>query len=289
MIDDWLNSPELTERALKMTDRWSYAYGELGPFERRYLRQVIPFWGWYKFITKFAWRLGTDFPGRALAISQLSAIGKDAEEELGLVPPWVRGAILLNSEHGKLSYLSTMGLNPLAQFANPAKAIGQGDFNSILTMGQGSPLVQAALSAMGVDTMRGGAVSISPQSGIGPGFFGQQVDERTGVQVAPGEHGALRRFGMGLFRSVPATRMLEQYAMGGPVYPESIPGIAPAPMPRNPDNPPPTLGESFLYPSFGVNVNQMDLKKYQSFAKEQAAYARARNRRTLRKIEQTTK
>jgi hypothetical protein len=289
MIDDWLNSPELTERALKMTDRWSYAYGELGPFERRYLRQVIPFWGWYKFITKFAWRMGVDTPGRTQLVNQLSGIGKDAEDELGLVPPWVRGSIILNSEGGKLKYLSTMGMNPLAQFANPAQAVAKGDLNSLITMGQGSPLVQAALSAMGVDTLRGGAVSISPESGVGPGFFGQMVDENTGVQVNPAERSALRRFGMGLFRSVPMGRMGEQFITGGSSYPESIPLIDPRPMPRSPDAPPLTVGDTLLYPALGFNTNQMDLKKWQSFTAEQAANAKSRNRNTLRKIARTTR
>jgi hypothetical protein len=278
MVEQWLEDPNLVRRAQEMTDKWSYSYGELGPMERRYLRQVIPFWGWYKFITKFVWRMGVDNPARAQMLNQLSQIGKDTEHQLGLVPPWVRGSILLNLEGGKLHYLSTAGLNPLANFANPLMPEGA---TSLLTTGQFSPLIQASLSAMGIDTLRGGNVPISPQEGVGPGIFGQPTDLRTGQQVNLATRGAGRRFIMSLLRSVPEFRTAEQYGMGGTPYPESVPFIAPRPMAHDQQE---SYSSTVVMPALGANINELDLKGYQELARKQRKYARtlaARNRKKI--------
>jgi hypothetical protein len=280
-VEQWLDDPRLVNRAIDQTNKWSYAYGELGPWERRVLRQFIPFWGWYKFITKFVWRMGVDNPARAQMVNQLSSIGKDAEDELGLVPPWVRGSILLNLHGGRLQYLSTAGLNPLAQFANP---IGPEGAKSLVTLGQGSPLMQAALSAMGIDTLRGGAVPISPMEGVAPGLFGQPVNTQTGQTVDPATRSAYRRGLMGLIRSVPQFRMGEQLLEGGSVYPESVPIFADRPMPRNPDTPSESWRDTVLLPTVGFNTNTLDLKGYQELAKANQKYSLARQRNLLKKI-----
>lgn len=287
LVEQWLNDPELQRRALEETDKWSYSYGELGPMERRYVRQAIPFWGWYKFITKFAWRLGVDNPGRAQIINQISQIGQDAQDELGLVPPWVRGSIILNvTEGGKLKYLSTAGANPLASFAIP---FGPEGAKSWLQMGQASPAIQAWLAWQGYDTLRGGEVPISPMEGIGAGMFGQSVDVNTGQDVDLATRGAGRRALMTPLRSVPQFRMLENYLMGGSVYPESVPFIAPRPMARAEGAEPESLAEAFYAPAFGFNENEMDLKKYQLRASQNAKLAKAKARANLRRIERTTR
>lgn len=235
LIEQWLDDPELVDRTIDEVNKFSYSFGELGPFERRYIRQFIPFWGWYKFITKFAWRLPFEHPARANVINNLSNIGQVNEEEYGLMPMWMRGSIILNTmSGGGLKTLSTQGLNPLASFANPMSpqgALGGG----LAQLGQASPVVQAIMSAAGFDTLRGGVVPVSPENNVGRGFLNPLVSTETGEPINPASVGGLRRFAMGLLRSTPQIREGERWKAGGAVFPESVPFLDERPMPSTGD------------------------------------------------------
>jgi hypothetical protein len=228
---DWLlKDKDRVDRAMENVNRFGYNYAHLGPMERRYVRQLIPFWGWYRFITKLAWRLPVEYPGRTMALSFLAQAGQDKFDELGQVPDWLRGSIILNFHGGHLKYLSGMGVNPFSQFANPLAP--HGAISGLLELGQFSPVIQAGLLAEGLDPLTGDSVRISPQEGVSRDILGRLVDTQTGQQVSPVTHGGLRRAVMGLIRAFPEARIGEKYGImhGDTPYPESIPGIAERPM-----------------------------------------------------------
>jgi hypothetical protein len=217
-----LTDPVLIERALKESDKMSYNYSVLGPGERRVVRQFIPFWGWYKFISMAAYRMPVELPGRMNLIRNLSAIAADDEKKYGPMPEWVKGSIPLGlDKQGKFKYLSTMGMNPFGQVFNPFGP--QGVLQGAIQLGQFNPAIQAGMLGFGIDPLSGDQVSISPESGVGTDFFGRMWKD--GKQVNPATSGtALQRIGMGLLRSFPEYRIGERMNYG-PQYPESIPFI----------------------------------------------------------------
>lgn len=279
LIEQWLNDPKLVQRAVADVNKFSYAFGELSPFERRYVRQFIPFWGWYKFITKFAWRLPVDYPGRANIIQAFSSVGADAEHDVGKMPEWIQGSILLNLVGGKLHYMTALGINPLAQFANPARGFG-----GLLQLSQGSPAIQMILAGAGIDTLRGGTVPISPQEHVGKGSFGDLRDTRTGQLVNPATRGGFRRVIMAALRSIPEARIAERVYEGGPTYPESVPLLADRPMPPTKSTQPPSFMEDVVLPYLGVNLKTYDLANYQRLTKKQLAAAQKSAKRDLNRI-----
>jgi hypothetical protein len=110
-----LEHPQGVRQALDDVDRFAYNFAALGPFERRVVRQIAPFWGWYRFISGVAYRLPVEYPGRANIIASISNIGMTANEKHGEMPRWLQGNIMLGGAKGKINYLSTAGLNPLSQ------------------------------------------------------------------------------------------------------------------------------------------------------------------------------
>jgi hypothetical protein len=283
-MSEILNNPELVQSAIDDLNRFSYNFASLGPYERRYVRMAIPFWGWYKFISKFAYRLPAEYPGRTNVIANIGMLGNITQEEYGQFPEWLRGFIGLDqSGKGELTYLSTMGLNPLAQFFNPFSP--QGVVQGAVNVGQASPPIQALLATMGVDTLRGGVVPISPQEGVAPDFFGSWINTQEGKETSPMVEGAARRGFMGLLRAAPQFRMAEERLAGGrPVYPESIPFVSPRPMPIREGTRRDTSILAALGQSFGVYPKHFDLRAYQRLLPERVKYARARNKTQMQKL-----
>lgn len=282
-IDALLENPTLVEHALDDVNRFAYNMTELGPMERKYVRAFIPFWGWYKFITKLVWRLPVEFPGRALALNQLGTIGQVKEQELGLIPDWMKGSLFLNMDKKHLAFLPTRGLNPFAQFANPFS--DEGTIQGLLKWGQLSPAIQAALAGAGLDTLTGAPSDISPQEGVGQDFWGNPVDIITGKPLANvGQRASFRRSVATLLRSFPQYRIGEAWATGGnPVYPESIPFLAERPKGVNPSTRRPFTLQGVLAQYSGINPRTSNLAGTQNLMAKQIEYARTTNRRRLRK------
>ena len=281
-------NPEYVRWAIDDVNRFAYNFMDLGPTERRYVRQFIPFWGWYKFITKLIWRLPMDHPGKMNAVVRLGQIGQMKEEELGWLPPWARGAIFLNTDKRNLRYLPTRGLNPFSSFANPFSV--DGTIAGLMRLGQLSPAIGAGLYGMGIDPQTGDRVSISPQEGIGSDFFGGWVDTATGEPIHPMQAAGGRRFGMGLARAFPQFRIAEPLLMGGnPPYPESVPLFAPRPMGVLPESRrefdvgfQPSL--NLLAPYSGLAPKTIDLKRSQGLREKRAEYAETKNKNERKKL-----
>lgn len=281
-----LDSPKAVEEAIDDLNTFAYNFAALGPYERRYVRMAVPFWGWYKFISKVAYRLPVEYPGRTNILANIGMLGMGHEDEqLGNRPDWLHGVIPLGMEKGRLSYLSTMGQNPFSSFFNPFGP--QGGVEGAISLGQASPPIQAALSAFGLDTLRGGEVPISPKQGVAPDFFGSLIDIQNGRETNPAQQAGVRRFIMGLLRSAPQFRMGEQYlAQGRSVYPESVPFFDQRPMPTEPKD---TSVLANLGSIFGVAPKTYNLGGYQKGIRKRVKYAKSRNKTAMKKQRKSDK
>jgi hypothetical protein len=283
-IDFIKDNPEAVKKALADVDRFAYNFAALGPFERRYIRQAVPFWGWYKFISGLAYRLPVDFPGRTNLMSHLGTLGTNQTQEgYGDLPTWLKGALPLSGDTSNFKYLSTMGLNPFSQIFNPTGP--EGAVSGSLQLSQGSPLFQAIMAGAGIDTLRGGGtVPIHPSSGIAPDPFGQYRDVNTGEEVNVGQRESGARVVAALLRAFPQVRIGERVRSGGrSVYPESIPLVRERFMPTKPEA---RFGGSIadaLEQIVGFAPRPYDLEGYQSRRKKFTKYARTRQKSSLKK------
>lgn len=263
-IDDVIqNHPELVHQALNDLDRMSYSFGQMSPWERRLAKNLIPFWGWYKFITKTVWSLPLNFPGRAAAVSKLGQLGEAEQDKLGPMPDWLRASIMFDTHNlAGVHYLSMLGLNPLGDVANPAEG-----FNGLIRLGQMSPVIQAGLQAYGYNTLTGGLEGADPAQGIEE-INGKYVNTKTGKEydsIGQASVAAdVERFFGGLLRSFPQVRIGEQIYTGGkPTYPESIPFINERPIPIDPSKAKNVSPLQTLLQYVGFPPKTYDLQTYQ--------------------------
>lgn len=227
------NHPDLVNAAVDDANKFYYNYTLLGPGERRWVRRVVPFWGWYKFVTRLMYQLPFQYPGRTNVLSKLSDISNEfSEEELGILPPTIKGAIFLNKDRSNLEYIPTFGLNPFSDFANPAAP--EGTLAGLVNAQQLSPVLGAFLTSQGHDPYSGGSLELSPGSGLLEAGYGKVIDPETGEEVPGGLGSAMSgtRFLGALARSIPQIATLETILNGGRYpYADSIPLINQKPVP----------------------------------------------------------
>jgi hypothetical protein len=293
-VDFVAENPELTRHAIDDLNKFSYNFATLGPAERRYVRQVVPFWGWYKFISGLAYRLPVDYPGRTDILAHIGMLGTaETQAQYGKLPQWLLGAIPLTAPGAKnFKYLSTTGLNPFSQIFNPGGR--EGAMQGALQLGQGSPLIQAILEGYGTDTLRGGEVPISPQTlhdaGIAPDFWGSLVGiagtPQAGQDYSVSNVASGRRFLATILREFPYARIAERQMTGGrSVYPESLPWSL-RPMATKPESRFGGAGADVLEQLIGIAPRPYDLTSQQRLARKRALYARTRGRSEFRNLVQ---
>jgi hypothetical protein len=258
------NHPEFVHDALNELDRISYSFGQMSPWERKLAKNIMPFYGWYKFMSKFVWSLPMTTPGRALALSRLGQLGSSDQSQLGPIPDWLRSSIMFDTKNlQQVHYLSMLGLNPLGDVLNPA-----GGFQGIARLGQLSPVIQATLEGAGYNTLTGGLESIDPTSGI-INVNGQYIDLHTGKayeSLDQANVGAdVARFVGGLMRSFPEVRLAESFReQGHSVYPESIPFLSEKPIPTAQGSQPKNVTpQNLLLQWAGVAPRTYNLSRYQ--------------------------
>lgn len=177
------------------------------------------------------WQLPAQYPGRTNVLQKISEIGNEfTEEELGILPPELKGAIFLNADRGDLNFIPTFGLNPFSDFANPAAP--EGTVSGLLSTQQLAPLLSATLQSLGLDPYSGTAIELSPFSELIEGKYGNKIDPETGEEI-PGGGFNLNTFIGSLMRSMPQGRMLETMLgnQGRYASPESIPFFDERPYP----------------------------------------------------------
>ena len=95
-LDDAAATPHAPEvqkalaDAVKRADDALGAYDDMSPFEKRYVRQLFPFWSWIRNITRISANLVIDQPLRAAWVMRVGALGTDPNSEL---PDYLRGSI----------------------------------------------------------------------------------------------------------------------------------------------------------------------------------------------------
>jgi len=140
------HAPEVQQAlkdAVKRADDALGAYDDMSPFEKRYVRQLFPFWSWIRNITRISANLVIDQPLRAAWVMRVGALGTDPNSEL---PDYLRGSIQ--------TPFGLVDSNFLNAFADPTA-------QSILTpegaMRSLSPGIKlAAVAGAGMDLNRSG-------------------------------------------------------------------------------------------------------------------------------------
>ena len=274
--------PEIVDWATEEMNKFFYNYMDLGPFERKWVRQLVPFWGWYKFATKLAWRLPVEYPGRTNILNKLSMVAGDTtDEELGQLPPAMVGTLILNRDPNNASYLPVLGLNPLGEFATPFDP-NQG-VQGLFGLNQLAPPLQAVISAFGIDPFKGSTASLSPELNIAQNYFGQYSSTDTGAPRDPADVGWFQRLvGTGL-RSIPQVNIAERLTQGGaPVYPESIPFVDEQPIPVSGQSLRDTSPLGILGSFTGISPRNMDvLEAQKGYREDILPYVKGRKKNAL--------
>ena len=177
------------KRAEAMTDdqivreslRVAGDFQNMNPFERSVVRRAVPFYAWYRHITKLAVSLPFKSPARTVWTLHLANMYANEEDK----PSWLRDSLPVGDgrflQVSMLNPFGTVGLdvNPLA---NPSAALGAT-----------TPYLQAALMASNVDTTGGGGM-LTHAPGSGPhdsegrpsfGFVGLPVLARQLTNLNP--------------------------------------------------------------------------------------------------------
>ncbi len=289
-IDQLLEDKTFVAHALDGVNKFYYNYTSLGPIERRWVRRVIPFYGWYKFITKLMYQLPFQYPGRTNILDKMSNIAHEFEdEELGILPPQLQGAIFLNKDRSNLEYLPTFGLNPFSDFANPAAP--EGTLQGLISSQQLAPIFSAFMQAYGIDPYRGAPTELSPEDGLLQGRYGTVVDPETGEEIPGGILGAFstERLLGSLARSIPQVRTAETIAMGGRYpYPESIPFLDEKPVPVEAGT---AYGDEGSATDYAIRSflgswppRSEDLRDYQEGLQEDVEYGEAKRKSQMKAL-----
>lgn len=280
-----LKEPDLIEHAFDQLGKVSYTFGEMSPWERRLVKNFMPFYGWYKFISKFVWSMPFNYPGRSAAIAALGHLGVEETSKLGILPDYLEGAVWFN--HNDLTqskYLNLYGMNPLENYANPF-SLAKGPLGGMMRAGNLSPMIQAVIAASGINPLTNEPEGIDPRSGIEQGKYGEWINTKTG-QVLPniGAVNPIQR-GIGTFmRAFPEIRALELMRTGGnPVYPESIPLIDEHPIGVNPGTRRGNTPLSMFEQEFGVQPRTYNIQKHTEEMLRHIAEAKTKNEKAQRR------
>lgn len=122
-------------------------YLHLSPAERNVLRNLLPFYSWYRAIATTTYHLAADTPLRANVLGQLGRIGKEQSDQAfpGGLPSFLQGALSLgNGPDGTQKILSTQGLNPYSTL----EQLRRGGTSDIGSLGL-NPVIIGALQAYG--------------------------------------------------------------------------------------------------------------------------------------------
>jgi len=118
--------PATQQRLIDTTNNWLLDYGSLTAIERQWIRRFgVPFWSWYREITKYAAKLPVLYPGRTQMLRVLSEVGQEATtndlgavlKEAGLsereLEEYQRGAVVLSKAGRLIDVLNPRSAMPL--------------------------------------------------------------------------------------------------------------------------------------------------------------------------------
>lgn len=131
------------------------------------VRDLVPFYLWYRHIMRTGWNMTLETPGRLSVASRLSSLGIESTQELlGEIPEFLNGAIPLsvlgldNPEKGRQDILLTASLNPFASLGEisslvEAMTTGTGPRMGSATMGLNPFLTSFMEAATGTSLLSG--------------------------------------------------------------------------------------------------------------------------------------
>ncbi|MCP4347339.1 MAG: hypothetical protein GY795_17675 [Desulfobacterales bacterium] len=164
------------ERAIRMSLRAVGDFTRMTPFERQFIRRVIPFYAWLRHITQLSWNLAVDHPLRV--VWTLHMLDLYAEPSSGL--SFLDSAIPLGGERFvMMPNINPFGDVPLLPQAgeSPGESLARDIGFSI------SPAFKLPLQAVGVDPNRGFKPLSTPPGDIPLDQFGS--DRNIGIADDP--------------------------------------------------------------------------------------------------------
>jgi hypothetical protein len=76
------DTPALRNRVMDEVNEFLFDYRRMDPLERAYIRRIIPFWGWYRNMSRLLITMPFKHPKRAWIINQLGEIGQHHVESI---------------------------------------------------------------------------------------------------------------------------------------------------------------------------------------------------------------
>lgn len=115
-----LDDPKIRREVVDEINNTLGNFLDMSPFERGVLRNLIPFWAWYKAIAKVTLKLPANLPVRTAILARLDLIGEEwADERIGPVPTYLKGAVPVGS-----GIFKTQAVNPFETPVQSARALG---------------------------------------------------------------------------------------------------------------------------------------------------------------------
>lgn len=182
------NNPALKSRAIDAVNEWLFDYNKMDPFERKYVRRIIPFWSFWKNISSNFYMMPLRHPLKAQVFKDLAEIGHEAVREhlneRGIdyedLSNFMQGRVLVNTGDGKEGMMTTRMFNPYQDVFN-LPALSQG-LQSESHMPGLNPLITLPVERMTGVNLRTAKPFTDPNVDADTGG-GMYLDPRTG-QIA---------------------------------------------------------------------------------------------------------
>jgi hypothetical protein len=209
------------EEALRRTDRGTLErlvqrvddalgnFTDMGAFERNVIRRAIPFYSWFKVITKLTLKLGLEHPGRVRMLNlMVVAAGTNPSVLPGFaVPSYLQGAIALGAPGADgQSLLATSAINPFATPVQMAQII-----QSLVPYMHTDATGKTQVTPFGTESPFG---VLSPAAGALAAAEGKDLFYGGDYKGMGAGRGPVAQ-GVGYFSGLPEIRLAEQLGLVG--------------------------------------------------------------------------
>ncbi|MCF7811448.1 hypothetical protein K9N50_10725 [bacterium] len=120
------NSPEFVDPIIQQVKETLPVFNLTGNFERKYIRRLMPFYNWYKFMAKYATKLPAKHPFKTVGARGLGGVAEGQREDVykemfpfmtreieeGGIPEVFNHLWPTSNEEGKVTFFNARGLNP---------------------------------------------------------------------------------------------------------------------------------------------------------------------------------
>lgn len=137
------------EGAIERVDHALGNFTQMGHFERAYIRRLVPFYSWFKVISKVSLRLPLDSPGRVRFFQLAGDIAAEDGTSFQGGPSYLQGAIVLGPKSGgKQTMLATGSINPFATPIQLWNALNGGQSGTGSPVELLNPYIQAGMTGV---------------------------------------------------------------------------------------------------------------------------------------------